>query len=153
MMASPAKYSSGDLVLYCGDLCVVKSVQRSVLGCNAYHISDVVSGLERTVSKHELGSFDIDEEDDLTEVDMDVEQPEQPLASTSGVARHVQLSEAEIDDVARQRLSTNTEHQTRWSVSLLKGMLIIEIKLFLLFFLCLNYNVMSSRSFNNGQAL
>ena len=35
--------------------------------------------------------------------------------------RHVVMTDIEIDKVARERLSRNTEQQTRWSVNLFKG--------------------------------
>ena len=35
--------------------------------------------------------------------------------------RHAALTDADLDNVAAERLSKNTEHQTRWAVKLFKG--------------------------------
>ena len=41
--------------------------------------------------------------------------------STSARKRHVEMSQEEIDDIAKRRLCENTDKQTRWAITLLRG--------------------------------
>lgn len=43
------------------------------------------------------------------------------MAPSASKSRHCHLTDAEIDDVAKSRLSIHTENQTKWAVNLFKG--------------------------------
>jgi hypothetical protein len=126
------QYKVGDLVLYKSNLSVVTNINFTNLGFNMYQIADVVSGEQWQVAKHHIEAFV--GEDCETEVDWDVplvvdvpdcdvsnKSASVNIAPSASGGRHVLLTDAEIDDVARQRLSVHTENQTKWAVNLFKG--------------------------------
>jgi hypothetical protein len=134
-MASAAeKFDVGDLVYFEGKLCFVNSVDRSQLGFHTYVLTDTNNGSEYRAHKHKLEHFIVDNDVDVLEVDWDVplidevDQIEKEHVNAEPTStRHIVMSDNDIDEVAKQRLSINTEHQTRWAVNLLKGLLYIYI--------------------------
>jgi hypothetical protein len=135
----PIQYNSGDLVIHNGQLCIVRNVEKTRLGFNSYLLNNVESGDEFWAPKHSLEMFSVGDEAPILEVDWDIPvkvdpgdvdvqivNADQPLTNvdvTDKSTRYVELTEDDMDEVARQRLSHNTEYQTRWYVNLLKGTL------------------------------
>ena len=131
-MATPVKYCVGETV-YCGDiLCKIENILHTNLGFNKYQVCDVQTGERWTVTKENLEKFTMDENE---EIGWDaVYQPEQQPEYEEIIehqknedihqqiqSRHAVMTDCEIDQVARERLSRNTEQQTKWSVNLFKG--------------------------------
>ena len=121
-----------------GNLCTVQSLTAtieeivpSVLGISMFKVRFVDSSYTDVVPKHSLHEIDGFDSDDDFAVNLDI--PEQICASDSArsaqptqYGRFLNVSEEEIDNVARSRLSQHTEYQTRWAVNLFKGMCILH---------------------------
>jgi hypothetical protein len=115
-------------------------VEKTRLGFNTYLVNNVESGDEFWAPKHSLEMFSVGAEAPVLEVDWDIpvrlepDNVDVPMVNadqalinvdvTDKSTRYALLTEDDMDEVARQRLSHNTEYQTRWSVNLLKGKLI-----------------------------
>jgi hypothetical protein len=117
---SPHNFVNGDICMYREQLCIVQSIQHSPLGFNKYIISNVDTGDEFSVAKHELSTVEVEYVSDIPEMNWEAELKEQEIPQASS-SRHAVLSDADIDSVAKERLSANTEYQTKWAVTLFKG--------------------------------
>ena len=109
-------------------LCTVIDIVDSQIGFKRYLIQYVDSRERREVPKHELSivtglqqEFD-DESDFEWEIEVaDSESKDSCDVPVPKKRRHAALTDVELDNVAAERLSKNTEHQTRWAVKLFKG--------------------------------
>ena len=120
-------YKKGMVLLHNTLLCTVIDIVDSEIGFKRYLIQYVDSRERREVPKHELSVVQglQQEFEDDSEFQWELQVPSQsedssdvPLAKRK---RHAALTDAELDRVAAERLSKNTEHQTRWAVKLFKG--------------------------------
>jgi hypothetical protein len=119
-------FEIGDLCMHKGALCLILDIQPTPLGFRRYEINNIDTGIVLSVPKHELSEVDLLDvegicllEDKDTEVDTVGEKVE-----VTSRKRHATLTEEEVDQVAKKRLSDKTEAQTRWAVKILKGTLI-----------------------------
>jgi hypothetical protein len=125
----PVVYNQGDLVLYEGQFHVVEGVQTSQLGYKTYKVSNVETGTVVCVAKHKLEAIHMEEVDDIPEMNWNVElgDLDDQVESVEvhelkpGASRYADLTDKDLDEVAKSRLSDRTERQTRWAVSLFKG--------------------------------
>ena len=128
-MADPVVYSEGDMV-YNHRLCITGDIMDNGLGLKSYCITDVESGTECKVKKHNLEPVNAEKIIlpnigwDTELIIIDVKEPN--VVNTSPAAgnkkshkMHLDLSDKEINEVANQKLSENTEHQTKWQVALI----------------------------------
>ena len=137
--ASPENFAIGDWVVCRGELCKVVDIQATHLGYRSFCVQNFDTGVLKNVSKHELIKAvlqDItllkeDWDEDIPEFVLDT--PVRPATATATTAtatataatvtssRHAVLHDSEIDDIAKARLSHNSEKQTKWAVALLRG--------------------------------
>ena len=127
----PQKWEIGQIALCKSLLCTIEDIYKSEIGINVFAIKYADSQDREVVQKHQLSPFELDGEVTLEEDQFRVLAN---LSTNAGVSasdnidaikhynRYLDLSESEIDDIAKARLSTSTEYQTRWSVKLFKGM-------------------------------
>jgi hypothetical protein len=125
-ISSPSRFEKGDIVTFNGQICIVNHTEKSTLGFSKYNITNVDSGETHTVAKHQLSEIEIDCTSEIPEMDWDLHILEETKPSLQQT-RHAVLSESDIDSIAKERLSANTEYQTRWAVSLFKGNYIINV--------------------------
>ena len=127
-----------------GLLCYIQKIKPSpVMGIQLYEVKFAISGDVDTVQKHMLQEMDDVCEDEVLlapEVVNDLMNDEMldvpemvasdciqtctslPVDNVPAVSsRYARLTEEQIDDVAKSRLSVHTEKQTRWAVRLFKG--------------------------------
>ena len=119
----------GQMCAYKGSLCIIDEICDSPLGFRLFKISNYDNGTVHTeVAKHELHEVVIQE---LTEADFKAEQlvptPEEATVeellatveetTVTKPSRHADLSEVDLDEVAKKRLSAHTDYQTRWEYS------------------------------------
>ena len=139
----PDQYDVGEMVVYKGALYRIDNIQRTHLGYQCYTIRNPTNGEFFHVPKHVLSkplvqdillhdvnwdeSFDellsgvpFNDSAPLSTDSIKVEPPATTVQSASST-RHATLDEAAIDDIAKARISCNSEKQTKWAVSLFKG--------------------------------
>ena len=122
----------GEWCCYKGTVCRVDEITESPLGFRLFRLSNCENGTVYTnVAKHELQEVHVQE---LTEADFQAEQlateestVEELLPTVAEIptvtkpSRHASLSEVDLDEVAKKRLSAHTDYQTRWAVRVFKG--------------------------------
>ena len=128
-------YEKKQVVVYKDNMCIIKDIVPTHLGFSTYLIENVDTGAQYTVGKHCISPLDFLEMDEsqfsalMSAIGTESEVKNQsdevldvhvPSTSTA-TKRHVDMSDAEIDELARKRLCQNTDKQTQWAVSLLKG--------------------------------
>lgn len=120
----------GDILLLDKEICVLIAVIPSSIGYNMYRVQSLDSGEFKTVHKHQLSEVLVEDFGEVLEADWDTSLecivPEAPYTEVTEVEvknpdRFAKMSEDELDDVAKSRLSLNTENQTRWAVRLYRG--------------------------------
>ena len=127
---NPKQWKVGQMCTVRSLLATIENIVPSMLGICMYEVKFVDSGHIDTVPKHMLQEIEgFDEEDEssfLANVDA---LPEEICASDSTrgckptqYSRFLHVSEEDIDEVAKSRLSKHTEYQTSWAVNLFKGM-------------------------------
>ena len=147
--ASPENFDIGDWVVCRGELCKVVDIQATHLGYRSFVVQNFDTGVTNNVSKHELIKAvlqDItllkeDWDDDIPEFVLDTAaRPATVTGATSSAtaatatataatgtaptatsSRHAILDDTEMDEIAKARLSHNSEKQTMWAVALLRG--------------------------------
>ena len=145
MEGTAESFAVGDICIYAGQLCVVEDIAETPLGFRRYSINNVDSGESINVQRHSIAKPEIEILDDgdinwdneivmqdtseprnlettttehvLAPIDTNVQQEPVQLNKT----RHAQLTDDDIDNVAKQRLSVSTKNQTRWAVNVLRG--------------------------------
>ena len=113
-------------------MATIEEIVPSVLGICMYKVRFVDSRDTDVVPKHSLHEIEGFDSDEDFSVNMDI--PEQICASDSArsseptqYARFLNVSEEDIDNVARSRLSQRTEYQTGWAVNLFKGRIVYNV--------------------------
>jgi hypothetical protein len=122
MDAEQANYQLGQLVMFDNNICQLIDIQLTNLGFRKYQLCDLDKGTYYEVAKHQLRDVDFLELDEnmLLEANENENIDNNVEASTSK-GRFADLTDSEVDDVAKRRLSEKTESQTRWAVNILKG--------------------------------
>ena len=128
-MATQSVFTEKEIVLYRNAKCMIQNIEKSVLGFNLYNIIDIDTGEVHLVNKHEIQVTDLPEMDwdtdiILEEIESDAENDENEEKENLP-RRHAELDDEEIEEVANQRLSRSTGHQTKWAVNLFKGNIIV----------------------------
>lgn len=132
------QWEIGDMVMLQQELCVLTGVSASPMGYKLYRVQSLDTGEFKTVHKHELSELVLEDLVDglVTEWDTNVDSsvagvPEVavPVVEVKNPGRFADMSDAQLDDVAKSRLSVNTENQTRWAVRLYKGKCLCECTL------------------------
>ena len=146
-VASPENFDIGEWVTWRGELCQVVDIQATHLAYRSFCVQNFDTGVLNNVSKHELRKAILQEvsvmnenwDEDIPEYVLDT--PARPATATAATAtatsattsaatataatttssRHAVLDESEIDDIAKARLSHNSEKQTKWVGALLRG--------------------------------
>ena len=133
----PKVFHVGNVLLHNTLMCTVTQIERTPMGFHRYHIRYVESGHINVVPKHELRTIEGFDNDDMPEMQWDTPILEvnpctevnpgvkpctdvNPTASTS-CKRFVTLTEEQLDGVAQERISRNTENQTKWAIKLFRG--------------------------------
>jgi hypothetical protein len=131
--SGPKTWEIGEFVIYKGEICVLTNVENTILGCKHYTVQNFDSGKQYTVYKHQLSEPNIQELQlgDIPDTEWEVslkDDCEKVISIGNNEEeqekrniRHAILSDSEIDNVARARLSIHTENQTRWAVRLFRG--------------------------------
>lgn len=126
-------YNIGDFVSVEEQMYVINNIIQTPMGFNRYEVVNIDTGTSMQVAKHQLSTILVEDIEELTcewtenllpdASDKTVAEKVVHVDNNNGsnICRHATLSEDEIDSIAQQRLAQNTEQQTRWAVSLLKG--------------------------------
>ena len=128
MASSPETFAQGDLVVYQDSLYIVVDILSTHLGNRSYEIQHIESGETKNVGKHALQKpniqdLQLDEINWEGEMDLSLTEPTHEDSSDKDKStRHVTMNEHEMDEIVNQCLSANSKKQTKWAVTLLKGM-------------------------------
>ena len=110
--------------------CAVFEITRHALGWKMYKIRVLESGKVFEVNRLQIWKItDVDEMSGDFEQDLPPDPPplefDDPLVDPSDIPQKKRFvapqDEAEIDDLAEQRLAKETQTQTRWAVKVFKG--------------------------------
>jgi hypothetical protein len=121
------KWEIGDIMLCKGELCVLTAIMDTPMGFSQYRIQSLDSGTFQTVNKHELQEIVVEDMDVGSDWDSRIDHLGGVANAGESVSlpvnpeRYATMSEEDLDEVAKSRLSGNTESQTRWAVRLFKG--------------------------------
>ena len=142
---SPENFKIGEWVTWRGELCRIVDIQATHLGYRAFCVQHFETGMINNASKHELQKAVLQEvsvlnenwDEDIPEYVLDTAARPAPATiatatataatatattATATTSCHAQLDESEMDEIAKARLSHNSEKQTKWAVALLRGM-------------------------------
>lgn len=121
-------FAVGDLVQYSDKLCVISDIVPTHLGFRTYNLTDIDNGKFYNVAKHLLSQVDfLTTADTFTFDDTSDLVPQENIPpGDHNSSRHAVMTDQQIDEVARKRLSEKTEAQTKWAVGLYKGKNIVS---------------------------
>jgi hypothetical protein len=126
-MANAIDFKEGELVTHNSLLCIIENIKLSQLGFRKYDILYVDSGDRASVAKHQISPIEVEELSDLPDCDWDTSITEESIHTddvsepVNKKSRFAHLTNEQLDEVASERLSRNTDHQTKWAVKLFKG--------------------------------
>ena len=116
-------FEKDDLVLFEQKIWSVADIVNTHLGYRTFLIVNLVTGEERCVAKHQIEHFIVPvlQEGLSLEEFLASTTDDKPVTAASAT-RHVDVNEADMVEVANQRLSEKTVSQTKWAVNLFRGM-------------------------------
>ena len=129
----------GQVVLLNTLLCIIEDIELSAIGYREFHIMYVDSRVRRVVPKHELSPVEGLYLKDIPEMAWDTvialpAEPSEVKQHQENITRHASVSSEQLDEIAAERLSKNTEQQTRWAVNIFRGNYKIFFKIYNIFF-------------------
>ena len=132
--STPETFYVGQYVDHKGGIFVINNIEDTPLGYRRYVIQNVETNDVLCVPKHAIYPTHMEEVDENEfNWDTDVfninpqhaETEENVIELKEEVptkkSRYVDVTNEEIDEIAKARISTNSDKQTKWAVSLFKG--------------------------------
>ena len=127
-MSSPVNFEVDQFAILGNEIVVIEDIRMNELGFRQYSVVGMNTGIRRTVNKSQLSPHDSRAKFLQAEWDEEIvfelkneEKDEEKENVQCRNNRYAVVSEEEMNQIAKERLSVNTEKQTRWSVKLLKG--------------------------------
>ena len=130
--STPETVYVGQYVAHNGSIYVITNIEATALGYRSYHIENIEKNEVLFVGKHAIypthmeeidhNEFDYDTEvfnNIPTETEENVTELKKEVKTNN--SRYVDVTNEEIDQIAKARISENSEKQTKWAVSLFKG--------------------------------